>query len=153
MAVNVDSVRANLDRLHKSRRDIDRLIENQRLLILKSLPQLYGFSSMDELIAALGPFASRGLRSRIDGSAPVKKRARKKATRGMRYTPEVRIAVRKELEAGGRPCDIRRRYGMSLATIAKWKSLFGIVDKAQRKVATKTANSMVGESVPANAAG
>lgn len=132
--VNVDELRSELDELHKSRRDIERLIERKKLLMLRALPGVHGFESMDSFIRALSEFASQPLRELIVSADNVAS----SHGRGVRYTAEQRVAVRKELEAGQSPSAIARTTGMSLATIARWKQLWGLAPNARGRRASNT---------------
>jgi transposase-like protein len=126
--VNVERLRSELDELQKSRNDIDRLIERKKLLILKALPGVHGFDSMDALIAALAQFASSGLRERIGGAQPASARRGKPRS----HPAELRVAVRQALEAGESASKIAGAKGISLATISKWKKLWGLGSKRGR---------------------
>ena len=94
---DIEAVRDEVGRLLKTRRDIDRRIERNRQLLLRTLPRHHGFADMDALIRALVPFASETLRRHFEPSQPGTSERRGKGTR---YGAEVRVAVRNALEAG-----------------------------------------------------
>jgi DNA invertase Pin-like site-specific DNA recombinase len=115
--VDVDRIQSELDDLHKSKNDIERLIQRKKRLILKTLPSVHGFTDMDALISALAEFASGSFREHIGRALDSVHRG----GRGKRYNAELRIAVRKALEAGDSQSEVARAQGISLATIARWK--------------------------------
>lgn len=119
--VNIDAVRAELDDLHRSQREIERLIERKKILMLKALPGVHGFESMDAFIGTLAQFASNDLRERIGAAQPASSRRGKPRS----YPAELRVAARKSLEAGESAASVARARGVSLATIGKWKKLWG----------------------------
>ncbi len=50
-----------------------------------------------------------------------------------RFTEEQVIAVLREHEAGAKPADLCRKYGMSEATLYNWKARFGGMDVSDAK--------------------
>ncbi len=50
-----------------------------------------------------------------------------------RFTEEQIIAVLREHEAGAKPADLCRKYGMSEATLYNWKARFGGMDVSDAK--------------------
>src|SRR5260370_11339984 len=50
-----------------------------------------------------------------------------------RFTEEQIIAVLREHEAGAKPADLCRKYGMSEATLYNWKAKFGGMDVSDAK--------------------
>ena len=120
--VNVGRLRSELDELHDRRNGLDRLIERKRLLMLKALPGVHGFESMDALIGTLAQFASGDLRERIRAAQPASPRRGKPRS----YPAELRTAVRKALEAGESASQIARAKSISLATVIKWKKLWAL---------------------------
>lgn len=126
--VNLERLRSELDELHARRNGIDRLIERKRLLLLKALPGVHGFESMDAFIRTLAQFASNELRDRIGATQPASPRRGKPRS----HPVELRIAVRQALEAGESASKIARAKGISLATICQWKKLWGLGAKRGR---------------------
>jgi len=120
--VSLERLQSEIDELGKSKRDIERLIQRKKLLMLKALPGIHGFDSMDALILALAQFASGDLRQRIGDVQPASPRSGKRRS----YPAELRVAVRKALEAGESASQIARMKGISLATIMKWKKPWGL---------------------------
>ena len=143
--IDVDSIREDVERLCKSQRDIQRQIQRKKLLLLKALPRSYGFADMDTLIHALARFASSPLRQRI-GAATDSRHPH----RARRYGAEVRVAVRKALEAGESASDISRMYGASAATIAIWKKTWGLTSKRRRNYARHEPSASGGASADAS---
>jgi DNA invertase Pin-like site-specific DNA recombinase len=127
--VNIARLRSELDELHKSRHDIERLIERKKLLMLKALPSVHDFDSMDALICTLAQFASTELRERIGATQAG---ASHRGGKGIRYPAELRVAVRKGLEAGESASSLARAKGISLATIIRWRKLWGLESKRGR---------------------
>ena len=120
--VNLERLQSELDELGKSKRDLERLIERKKLLMLKALPGVHGFESMDALIGTLAQFASGDLRERIRAAQPASPRRGKPRS----YPAELRTAVRKALEAGESASQIARAKSISLATVMKWKKLWAL---------------------------
>ena len=154
--VNVERLRSEVDELQKSRNDIDRLIERKNLLILKAIPGVYGFESMDALIGTLAQFASNDLRERIGASPPSLRRG---GGKGRRYPAELRVTVRKALEAGESASQIARAQGVSLGTLIRWKKLWGVGSRRGEPRTTRVRPSAegagadaTGASVPTNGA-
>jgi DNA invertase Pin-like site-specific DNA recombinase len=127
--VNLERLRSELDELHDRRNQLNQLIERKKVLMLKALPSVHGFESMDALIGTLAQFASKDLRDRI-GS--IQQSPHRNSGKGRRYTAELRVAVRSALEAGESLSKIARAKGISAATIIRWKKLWGIDSKRGR---------------------
>ena len=120
--VNLERLRSELDELHKSRNDIDRLIERKKLLMLKALPSSHGFGTMDAFISTLAQFASQELRGRLSAVT----QSSRGSGKGRRYPAELRVAVRNALEAGETASEIARAKGISLATVIRWNKVWGV---------------------------
>ena len=143
--VNVDQLRSELDELDKSKRDIERLIERKRLLMLKALPSVHGFDNMDAFIRTLAHFASKELRERIDAAQPASPRRGKPRS----YPAELRVAVRKALEAGESASQIARAQGVSLGTLIRWKKLWGVGSRRGEPRTTRVRRSAEGAGADA----
>lgn len=126
--VNLERLRSELDELQDRRNGIDRLIERKKLLMLKALPRVHGFESMDALIRALAQFASSNLRDRIGATQPTSPRRGKPRS----YPAELRVAVRQALEAGESAVSVASAKGVSPATVGKWKKVWGLGVKRGR---------------------
>jgi transposase-like protein len=127
--VNVERLRSELDELNERRNGIDRLIERKKLLMLKALPGVHGFESMDAFIGTLAQFSSKELRDRI-GHAP--QSPHRESGKGRRYAAELSVTVRKALEGGESAAEIARAKGISPATIIRWNKLWGVDSKRGR---------------------
>lgn len=109
-----------------------------------ALPARVGLKSIDELILQLLPYGSNGLRNRLGSasegraSAPAvavgKRRGRPpRRSRGTRYGADVKAAVKKALEEGGKTvAELSREYGPTVFSIKDWKKKWGMV-KARKK--------------------
>lgn len=119
-----NGIRDEIELLLKNRRDIDRRIEQTRLRLLRSLPQRYGFNDVDALIKALALVASEPMRGLIESSLnPASQRADR---RGTRYPSDVRVAARRDLEAGIGAVEVSRRLKVPLPTITRWSKIWGV---------------------------
>jgi putative transposase len=78
--------------------------------------------------------------------------------KGSRFSEEQIIGVLREHEAGAKPEEVCRRYGISSATLYKWKSKYGglAVSEARRLKALEDENRrlkrLLAESMLDNAA-
>jgi len=145
--VNLERLRSELDELQDRRNGLDRLIERKKLLMLKALPSVHGFESMDAFIGTIAQFASSDLRQRIDAAQPASPRRGKPRS----YPAELRVAVRKALEAGESASQIARAQGVSLGTLIRWKKLWGVGSRRGEPRTTRVSPSA--EGAGADAAG
>jgi len=105
-----------------------------------ALPARVGLKSIDELIMRLLPYGSNGLRSKLnsaDGHGPAtgKRRGRPPLrSRGTRYGADVKAAVKRAVEEGGKTvAQISREYGPSVFSIKDWKKKWGLTRKRKKK--------------------
>jgi hypothetical protein len=101
-----------------------------------------GLKNIDDLIIHLLPYGSSGLRSRLgqNGAAHSpedtgKRRGRPpRKSRGTRYTADVKAAVKRAVEAGGKTvAEISREYGPSVFSIKDWKKQWGLTRARKKK--------------------
>jgi hypothetical protein len=137
--MNLRSLQAELDKLERRRQILERRIKERASRQFAALPARVGLKSIDELILKLLPYGSSGLRARLgvaaldgrlDGAPRTQGPVR---SRGTRYGADVKAAVKRAVEAGGKTVEqISREYGPSVFSIKAWKKKWGLT-RARRK--------------------
>lgn len=146
--MNLQVLRQKLSKIERQRQDLEKQIQARAGKQLTALPAQVGLKSVDELILALGPYASSRLRARIvNGSDGVpaarpgvgrRNGAAKKST-GTRYTEAVKLAIKKALEKGDMTAaEISSKFGASVVSINKWKKQYNLVKPRKKKSSKAT---------------
>src|SRR5262245_12991530 len=147
--MNLQTLQAELSKLERKRVALEKRIKARASKQYAALPARVGLKSIDELILQLLPYGSNGLRNRLgsassgNGSAAPaaaattgtgKRRGRPPArSRGTRYGADVKAAVKKALEEGGKTvAEVSREFGPTVFSIKDWKKKWGMV-KARKK--------------------
>jgi hypothetical protein len=144
--MNLQTLQAQLNKLERKRQLLEKRIKARATRQFTALPAKVGLKSVDDLIVQLLPFGSNGLRSRLgNGSsakeggngvaAGVRRRGRPpRRSRGTRYTADVKAAVKRAVEAGGKTvAEISREYGPSVFSIKDWKKQWGLTKSRKKK--------------------
>jgi hypothetical protein len=144
--MNLQTLQAELNRLERRRQTLEKRIKARASKQYAALPARVGLKSIDELILRLLPYGSNGLRSKLhpaqraDGAAPAaavtgKRRGRPPLrSRGTRYGADVKVAVKRAVEEGGKTvAQISREYGPSVFSIKDWKKKWGLTRKRKKK--------------------
>jgi hypothetical protein len=141
--MNLQSLQAELSRLERRRLTLEKRIKARASKQFAALPARVGLKSIDELILQLLPFGSNSLRSKLNAGhtgngavAPAGKRRGRPPlrSRGTRYNADVKAAVKKAVEEGGKTvAEISREYGPSVFSIKDWKKKWGLTRKRKKK--------------------
>jgi hypothetical protein len=141
--MNLQSLQAELSRLERRRQTLEKRIKARASKQYAALPARVGLKSIDELILQLLPFGSNSLRSKLNAghagngaaAAAGKRRGRPASrSRGTRYGADVKAAVKKAVEEGGKTvAEISREYGPSVFSIKDWKKKWGLTRKRKKK--------------------
>jgi hypothetical protein len=140
--MNLQTLQAQLNQLERKRQQLEKRIKQRASRQYASLPAKLGLKNIDDLIMELLPYGSTHLRSRLNqnGAAPAaatngKRRGRPpKKSRGTRYTADVKAAVKRAVEAGGKTvAQISREFGPSVFSIKDWKKQWGLTRARKKK--------------------
>jgi hypothetical protein len=138
--MNLQTLQAELDRLERRRQTLEKRIKERASRQYAALPARVGLKSIDELILKLIPYGSSGLRTRLssggtDGTSAGKRRGRPPArSRGTRYGADVKAAVKRAVEEGGKTvAQISREFGPSVFSIKDWKKKWGLTRTRKKK--------------------
>ena len=139
--MNLQTLQAQLNQLERKRQQLEKRIKERASRQYAALPAKLGLKNIDDLIIQLLPYGSSGLRSRLsqNGALPEaaggKRRGRPpRKSRGTRYTADVKAAVKKAVEAGGKTvAEISREYGPSVFSIKDWKKQWGLTRTRKKK--------------------
>jgi hypothetical protein len=144
--MNLQTLQAELNRLERRRQTLEKRIKARASKQFEALPARVGLKSIDELILQLLPFGSTSLRSKLNaghaghagnGAAePTGKRRGRPPlrSRGTRYGSDVKAAVKRAVEEGGKTvAQISREFGPSVFSIKDWKKKWGLTRKRKKK--------------------
>jgi hypothetical protein len=139
--MNLQTLQAELERLERRRQTLEKRIKARASKQFAALPARVGLKTIDELILRLLPYGSNGLRSKLhsaqaeNGAATSPRRGRPALrSRGTRYGAEVKAAVKRAVEEGGKTvAEISREYGPSVFSIKDWKKKWGLTRKRKKK--------------------
>lgn len=136
--MNLQTLQAELNRLERRRQSLEKRIKARASKQYAALPGRVGLKSIDELILKLLPYGSTGLRSRLTaGQSDESGKSRGRTSlrsRGTRYGADVKAAVKRAVEQGGRTvAEISREYGPSVFSIKDWKKKWGLTRKRKKK--------------------
>jgi transposase-like protein len=99
-----------------------------------------GLKNIDDLILELLPYGSSTLRARLGQNGATvsptgKRRGRPpRKSRGTRYTADVKAAVKRAVEEGGKTvAEISRELGPSVFSIKDWKKQWGLTRARKKK--------------------
>jgi hypothetical protein len=113
--------------MERQRQMLDDRIQALRKKELLALPAQFGLESIDELVIALLEHASDSLRERMKAEGVDKAAFAAGGTPRLKFSPELRERIRRELEAGTKSvAEISREYGPSHPTIMGWKREWGM---------------------------
>jgi DNA-binding NarL/FixJ family response regulator len=107
---------------------LEAAVAAERTHALASLPNKYGFNSVDEFITAVRAAggtsgAPRGRKASSGGPKPTKRKRR------MKITDETRAEVKKLVRAGKTGAQIAEQVGISLPSVQNIKKALGLVKK------------------------
>jgi hypothetical protein len=138
--MNLQNLQAQLNQLERKRQQLEKRIKDRASKQYAALPKKVGLKNIDDLIIELLPYGSSGLRSRLNhnGANPGttgKRRGRPpNKSRGTRYTADVKAAVKRAVEAGGKTvAEISREFGPSVFSIKDWKKQWGLTRSRKKK--------------------
>jgi hypothetical protein len=141
--MNLQNLQAQLNQLERKRQQLEKRIKSRASRQYASLPAKVGLKNIDALILELLPYGSSNLRARLNhnGAEPSaavpagKRRGRPpRKSRGTRYTADVKAAVKRAVEAGGRTvAEISREFGPSVFSIKDWKKQWGLTRARKKK--------------------
>ena len=138
--MNLQNLQAQLSQLERKRQQLEKRIKERASRQFASLPAKLGLKNIDDLIIQLLPYGSSGLRARLSkngaaASLTGKRRGRPpRKSRGTRYTADVKAAVKRAVEAGGKTfAEISREFGPSVFSIKDWKKQWGLTRARKKK--------------------
>ena len=139
--MNLQNLQAQLNQLERKRQQLEKRIKERASKQYAALPKKVGLKNIDDLIIQLLPYGSSSLRSRLNqngalaGGEPGKRRGRPpRKSRGTRYTADVKAAVKRAVEAGGKTvAEISREFGPSVFSIKDWKKQWGLTRSRKKK--------------------
>jgi hypothetical protein len=138
--MNLQTLQAQLNQLERKRQQLEKRIKERASRQYASLPGKVGLKNIDDLILQLIPYGSSNLRARLgqngaSGLATGKRRGRPpRKSRGTRYTADVKAAVKRAVEAGGKTvAEISREFGPSVFSIKDWKKQWGLTRTRKKK--------------------
>ena len=140
--MNLQTLQTQLSQLERKRQLLEKRIKDRASKQYSALPKQVGLKNIDDLIIQLLPYGSNSLRSRLNqnGATPGttgtgKRRGRPPLkSRGTRYTADVKAAVKRAVEAGGKTvAEISREFGPSVFSIKDWKKQWGLTRSRKKK--------------------
>jgi hypothetical protein len=141
--MNLQTLQAQLNQLERKRQQLEKRIKDRASRQYAALPAKVGLKSIDDLILQLLPYGSNGLRSRLNqngagtgmnGSGGKRRGRPPRKSRGTRYTADVKAAVKRAVETGGKTvAEISREFGPSVFSIKDWKKQWGLTRARKKK--------------------
>jgi hypothetical protein len=143
--MNLQTLQTQLNQLERKRQQLEKRIKERASKQYAALPKKVGLKNIDDLIIHLLPYGSTGLRSRLNqngaahgkaanGEAPKRRGRPPRKSRGTRYTADVKAAVKRAVEAGGKTvAEISRELGPSVFSIKDWKKQWGLTRARKKK--------------------
>jgi hypothetical protein len=139
--MNLQTLQAQLSQLERKRQQLEKRIKDRASKQYAALPKKVGLKNIDDLIINLLPYGSSGLRSRLnqngtsaDGATGKRRGRPPRKSRGTRYTADVKAAVKRAVEAGGKTvAEISREFGPSVFSIKDWKKQWGLTRSRKKK--------------------
>jgi hypothetical protein len=140
--MNLQTLQAQLNQLERKRQQLEKRIKDRASRQYAALPAKVGLKNIDDLIIQLLPYGSTSLRTRLNQNGAVatttgtgKRRGRPpRKSRGTRYTADVKAAVKRAVEAGGKTvAEISREFGPSVFSIKDWKKQWGLTRTRKKK--------------------
>ena len=139
--MNLQNLQAQLNQLERKRQQLEKRIKDRASKQYAALPKKVGLKNIDDLMSQLLPSGSSGLRARLGqngtlaGEGTGKRRGRPpRKSRGTRYTADVKAAVKRAVEAGGKTvAEISREFGPSVFSIKDWKKQWGLTRSRKKK--------------------
>lgn len=138
--MNLQTLQAQLNQLERKRQQLEKRIKERAARQYAALPKKVGLKNIDDLIIQLLPYGSSSLRSRLgrsgtlDGAAGKRRGRPPRKSRGTRYSAEVKAAVKRAVEAGGKTvAEISREFGPSVFSIKDWKKQWGLTRTRKKK--------------------
>ena len=139
--MNLQTLQAQLSQLERKRQLLEKRIKDRASKQYAALPKKVGLKNIDDLIIQLLPYGSSSLRTRLNQNGAGlpggtgKRRGRPpRKSRGTRYTAEVKAAVKRAVEAGGKTvAEISREFGPSVFSIKDWKKQWGLTRSRKKK--------------------
>jgi len=139
--MNLQTLQAQLSQLERKRQQLEKRIKDRASKQYAALPKKVGLKNIDDLIINLLPYGSSGLRSRLnqngassDGTTGKRRGRPPRKSRGTRYTADVKAAVKRAVEAGGKTvAEISREFGPSVFSIKDWKKQWGLTRSRKKK--------------------
>jgi hypothetical protein len=130
--VSIDAIRAQLSRIERQKRELERQMEALQHQKLTALPGQVGLSSVDSLLVALIPYTSSPLRAKLQAigidQIPQEFAARREVNdKQIKFSSELKAQIKAELLQGRKSvAALSREYGPSHSTIMGWKREWGM---------------------------
>lgn len=164
--MRLDSLQSELSKVEARRARLQAQIEKEATAIYTGLPRKVGLKSVDELVQALLPYTSTGLRNKLGGSTgstsvstpsprtpanqekstpastgSAKTKSASKRGRLSQYSDALKAKVREAFDKGVPAKQIEKELGVKVFTLKKWKQKWGMTKgpKGRSSAATKPA--------------
>jgi transcriptional regulator with PAS, ATPase and Fis domain len=146
--MKIQAIEARLERIEREGERLRKELADRRRKHFTALPAAHGMRSVDDLIDALLPYASRKYRPGKATSAPrtpqkpkapvARAAGRPGGDQRRKYSDQQKAAVKAALQKGDKPVSqIAREMKVSAHTIIGWKDDWGLVKRRKKKAARK----------------